>query len=109
MGFRFKKSKNFGPFRVNFSSSGIGYSIGCKGFRYTKKANGGTRTTYSIPNSGISYVNENGKSVKNSVVNFNPLFKILTFPFWFPFIFLYFIFKIIISSIIYVIKAIKEK
>ena len=42
MGFRFRKSINFGPFRINFSKSGIGYSFGGKGFRVTKTATGKT-------------------------------------------------------------------
>lgn len=58
MGFRFRKSVNFGPLRVNLSKSGVGYSVGGKGFRVTKKANGGVRTTASIPGTGISYVKE---------------------------------------------------
>lgn len=58
MGFRFRKSVNFGPLRVNLSKSGVGYSVGGKGFRVTKKANGGIRTTASIPGTGISYVKE---------------------------------------------------
>ena len=58
MGLRFRKSKNFGPFRVNLSKSGIGYSAGVKGFRVTKKARGGMRTTASIPGTGISSVKE---------------------------------------------------
>jgi len=58
MGFRFRKSVNFGPFRVNFSKSGIGYSVGGKGFRATKKAGGGFRTTASIPGTGISYTKD---------------------------------------------------
>lgn len=63
MGFRFRKSVKAGPFRINFSKSGVGYSVGTKGFRYTKKAGGGTRTTYSIPGTGLSYVTEtSGKS-----------------------------------------------
>lgn len=37
MGFSFKKSFNLGPFRLNLSKSGIGYSIGTKGLRFTKK------------------------------------------------------------------------
>lgn len=65
MGFRFRKSVKAGPFRINFSKSGIGYSVGGKGFRYTKKANGGTRTTYSIPGTGISYVEETGAKKKS--------------------------------------------
>lgn len=58
MGFRFRKSVNLGPLRVNFSKSGIGYSVGGKGFRATKKAGGGFRTTASIPGTGISYVRD---------------------------------------------------
>lgn len=58
MGFRFRKSVKLGPLRVNFSKSGVGYSVGGKGFRVTKKANGGVRTTASIPGTGISYVND---------------------------------------------------
>lgn len=58
MVFRYRKSKNFGPFRINLSKSGVGWSVGGKGFRYTKKANGGSRTTTSIPGSGISWVKD---------------------------------------------------
>lgn len=58
MGFRFRKSIGAGPFRINFSKSGIGYSFGGKGARITKKANGNTMTTLGIPGTGISYVSE---------------------------------------------------
>ena len=60
MGFRFRKSIKIGPARVNLSKSGIGYSVGTKGFRVTKKAGGGTRTTASIPGTGISYSTSSG-------------------------------------------------
>ena len=60
MGFRFRKSLNLGPFRINFSKSGVGYSFGGKGFRVTKTATGKTRTSASIPGTGISYVKETG-------------------------------------------------
>lgn len=66
VGFRFRKSIKAGPFRVNLSKSGVGYSVGTKGFRYTKKAGGGTRTTASIPGTGISYVQEYDARKKNS-------------------------------------------
>ncbi len=66
MGFRFRKSKNFGPFRINISKSGIGWSVGGKGFRYTKRADGKTQTTTSIPGTGLSYVNVNSKRKSNS-------------------------------------------
>lgn len=68
MGMRFRKSINLGGgARVNISKSGIGGSIGGKGYRYTKEANGGTRNTVSIPGTGISYIKESGsKSKKKS-------------------------------------------
>lgn len=55
MGFCFRKSIKIGPFRINFSKSGIGWSFGFKGFRYTKKANGKKQKTYSIPGTGLSF------------------------------------------------------
>ena len=66
MGFRFRKSIKAGPFRVNLSKSGIGYSVGTKGLRFTKKAGGGTRTTASIPGTGISYVKDSKKDTKKT-------------------------------------------
>lgn len=59
MGWRIHRSINVGlGFKINISKSGIGYSWGVPGYRKTRKANGGTRTTYSIPGTGISYVEE---------------------------------------------------
>lgn len=56
MGVRFKKSINLGKgFRLNMSKSRPGFSWGGKGFRVTKKANGGFRTTAYIPGTGLSY------------------------------------------------------
>ena len=59
---RFRKSKNFGPFRVTLSKSGISTSFGVKGLRVTKTANGRTRMTASIPGTGISYVTESKRA-----------------------------------------------
>ena len=58
MGMRYRKSIKAGPFRINLSKSGMGWSVGGKGYRYTKTANGRTRTTTSIPGTGISWVRE---------------------------------------------------
>ena len=75
MGFRFRKSfKLPGGFCINLSKSGVGYSWGMKGFRVTKSANGKTRKTYSIPGTGLSYVEESGKKTtpkKNSTAKEN--------------------------------------
>lgn len=61
MGFRFRRSINLGSgFKINLSKSGIGYSWGTKGYRISRTARGTTRRTYSIPGTGISYVDESG-------------------------------------------------
>lgn len=68
MGFRIRKSINLGGnFRINLSKSGIGYSWGFPGFRITKTAKGTTRRTYSIPGTGISYVDETSQSNRNQL------------------------------------------
>ena len=69
MGLRFRKSVNFGPFRVNLSKSGIGYSVGGKGARITKKAKGGFRATASVPGTGVSYTTDFGGKKSNSQRN----------------------------------------
>jgi hypothetical protein len=61
MGFRFRRSLRFGPFRMNISKSGIGYSVGGPGARITKRADGKTQTTLSIPGTGISHVTVSGQ------------------------------------------------
>lgn len=58
MGFRYRKSVKIGPVRLNASKSGLGWSVGSKGVRYTKKAGGGSRTTISAPGTGLSWVEE---------------------------------------------------
>ena len=65
MGLRFRKSIKVGPARINLSKSGVGYSVGTKGFRVTKTAKGTVRTTASIPGTGISHVTETNSKKKN--------------------------------------------
>ena len=55
MGFTYRKSISLGPFRVNLSKSGVGYSVGGKGFRTGVGANGKRYTTFNIPGTGIGY------------------------------------------------------
>lgn len=72
MGLRYRKSVKIGPVRLNASKSGLGWSVGGKGFRYTKKAGGGTRTTTSLPGTGLSWVKDspsNKKKVSKPVMN----------------------------------------
>lgn len=65
MGLRVRKSLNLGGgFRINLSKSGVGYSWGVPGYRVTQTAKGKTRKTYSIPGTGISYVDESGNKRK---------------------------------------------
>lgn len=60
MGLRIRKSINTGlGFKINLSKNGIGYSWGAPYYRKTWKASGGTRTTFSLPGTGVSYVEEN--------------------------------------------------
>lgn len=81
MGLKFRKSINLGGgFRINLSKSGVGYSWGIPGYRITKTANGRTRKTYSIPGTGISYVDEKGrrKNVQNEKRQYNPSLSVST-------------------------------
>lgn len=61
MGRRYRKSIKLGPLRINLSKSGVGYSVGNKFYRVTKKANGGMRTTATLPGTGISDVKDYSK------------------------------------------------
>ena len=79
MGWRFRKSINLGlGFRINLSKSGIGYSWGFPGYRTTKLANGGTRQTYSLPGTGISYVEQQGCRRNNNGQEYDITSKLIT-------------------------------
>lgn len=55
MGWSYRKSLNFGPFRVNISKSGVGYSIGGGGFRTGVNSRGRRYQSFSIPGTGMRY------------------------------------------------------
>jgi hypothetical protein len=55
MGFYYRKSVNLGPFRVNLSKSGVGYSVGGRGFRIGTSSRGRKYTSFSIPGTGVGY------------------------------------------------------
>jgi hypothetical protein len=55
MGWTFRRSARFGPLRINFSRSGVGYSIGAGGFRTGIRANGRRYTSVNVPSTGITY------------------------------------------------------
>lgn len=55
MGWSYRKSIGVGPFRVNISKSGVGYSVGAGGFRTGVNARGRSYKSFSIPGTGIRY------------------------------------------------------
>jgi tetratricopeptide (TPR) repeat protein len=58
MGLRFGKSIRLGKHvRLNISRSGIGFSVGVRGFRISTGPRG-TRATASLPGTGLSYVKQ---------------------------------------------------
>jgi hypothetical protein len=55
MGWSFRRSITLGPFRINFSKSGISYSFGMAGFRTGVNSKGRRYSSASIPGTGIRY------------------------------------------------------
>jgi hypothetical protein len=55
MGFYYRKSVSLGPFRVNLSKSGVGYSVGGRGFRTGVSSGGRRYSAFSIPGTGVGY------------------------------------------------------
>ena len=79
MGLRLRKSINLGGgFRINISKSGIGYSWGSLGYRHTYSPNGSQRKTYSIPGTGISWVENAGRKNNNEKLNYDQNTKLIT-------------------------------
>ena len=60
MGFIYRKSINVGPFRINLSKSGVGYSVGGRGFRAGTSAGGRRYTSFGLPGTGMSYRKSGG-------------------------------------------------
>lgn len=63
MGWYFRKSKSVGPFRVNFSKSGMSFSTGVKGARMTFGPRG---TFVNVGSNGIYYRKKLGSSAKSN-------------------------------------------
>jgi hypothetical protein len=53
MAWNFRRSLKFGPIKLNLSKSGVGYSVGGRGFRVGKDARGRSYTATSIPGTGL--------------------------------------------------------
>jgi hypothetical protein len=61
LGFRYRKSKSFGPVRITASKRGVSASLGAGPFRVTKSTTGRTTSTVRIPGAGVSYVTSSSK------------------------------------------------
>jgi hypothetical protein len=55
VGWSYRKSVNFGPFRVNLSKKGLGYSVGGAGFRTGVTAAGRHFHSVSVKGTGLRY------------------------------------------------------
>jgi Protein of unknown function (DUF4236) len=55
MGWGFKRSINIGPLRINFSKSGISFSVGGKGVRTGVDAEDRRYTSLNLPGTGLFY------------------------------------------------------
>lgn len=60
MGLIFRKSINLGPFRLNLGKSGLGYSVGRRGFRIGRSARGRGYTSVGLPGTGLRYQTSRG-------------------------------------------------
>ena len=75
MGLRFRKSINIGPLRINLSKSGVGFSLGVKGFRVSRSAKGKMTATASLPGTGLSYVQNLDKdSIEDTIEDIKDVF-----------------------------------
>lgn len=55
MGWSYRKSVGLGPFRVNLSKGGVGFSVGGPGFRTGVNSRGRRYTSFSLPGTGLRY------------------------------------------------------
>lgn len=55
MGFYYRRSVGLGPFRISLSKSGVGYSLGGRGFRVGVDGRGRSYTNASLPGTGLGY------------------------------------------------------
>jgi hypothetical protein len=55
VGWSWRKSENLGPFRINLSSGGIGYSVGGRGFHVGVNARGRKYVSAGLPGTGLRY------------------------------------------------------
>ncbi len=68
MGWSYRKSFKAGPFRVNVSKSGVGYSAGSRGFRTGVRTSGRRYTSMSVPGTGLRYTKTAAKGSSGCLV-----------------------------------------
>ena len=56
MGFRFRKTKSFGPARMSLGKRGAGFSFGFPGFRIGISPDGRVYISLGFPGTGFSYI-----------------------------------------------------
>ena len=72
MGFRFRKSFKIAPgVRINISKSGIGGSVGGKGFSHSVGP-GGQRTNVGLPGTGLGFSHRHGKKAATEEIEAPP-------------------------------------
>ena len=68
MGWSYRKSLNLGPFRINLSKSGVGYSVGGAGFRTGVSSSGRKYHSVSVPGTGLRYYSSKKSSATGCLV-----------------------------------------
>ena len=68
MGWSYRKSMNLGPFRVNLSKSGLGYSVGGGGFRTGVSAKGRRYSSVGIPGTGLRYTTSSRRGATGCLI-----------------------------------------
>ena len=53
MSWRFRRAISSGPFRLNISRRGVGWSVGIPGFRYGRSADGAPYVSIGFPGLGL--------------------------------------------------------
>ena len=77
MGWTYHKSVHFGPFRVNLSKSGIGYSLGAKDFRVGVNSRGRRYESITVPGTGLTYRSSGSRRSRSQGSGCGPLALLL--------------------------------
>lgn len=64
MGWRFRRSMNFGPLRLNLGKRGLGYSVGRPGARIGHSSTGRRYASLGLPGTGLSWFKSWGSKRK---------------------------------------------